>query len=139
MAERKYDKYMVEVPGEGRRGPGALLMSNELVPGSNIYIMYNWIWKMPEPNPVHASYESHDYDEIILNIGTDPHNPEYLGAEIEGYMGDERHIIKKTTALFIPRHVEHGRVTWKSFERPHIQMAIKLSGKIEPMGPPGDR
>jgi hypothetical protein len=38
--------------------------------------------------------------------------------------------------LFIPRHVPHGRVSWKSFERPHMQMAIKLSGKIEPIGPP---
>lgn len=135
MAESKYDKYMVKVNREGRTGPGAILMSNELVPGSNIFIMYNWIWKMPEPNLIHASLESHDYDEIILNIGTDPHHPEYLGGEIEGYMGDERQIIKTTTALYIPRNVAHGRVTWKSFEKPHIQMAIKLSGNIERIGP----
>ncbi len=125
MAESKYDKYMVKA---SPKGPGAILMNNELVPGSNIFIMYNWIWKQPEPNPIHASLESHDYDEIILNIGMDPHNPEYLGAEIEGYMGDERQIINTTTALYIPGHVEHGRVTWKSFEKPHIQMAIKLTG-----------
>ena len=125
----------VKAPSERRAHPGVILMNNELVPGCNTFIMYNWIARKPEPNPMHASYESHDYDEIILNIGTDPHNPEYLGAEIEGYMGGERQIMNKTTAIFIPRHVEHGRVTWKNFERPHIQMAIKLSGKIEPMGP----
>jgi len=39
---------------------------------------------------------------------TDPHNPEYLGAEIEGYMGDERQIINTTSALFIPGNVTHG-------------------------------
>jgi hypothetical protein len=26
--------------------------------------------------------------------------------------------------------VPHGRVSWKRFEKPHIQMAIKLTGKI---------
>jgi hypothetical protein len=34
MAKSKYDKYMVKVPREGRTGPGAILMSSELVPGS---------------------------------------------------------------------------------------------------------
>ena len=136
MAESKYDKYLVKA---SPKGPGVVIMNNDLVPGCNVFVMYNWILKQPEPNPMHASYESHDYDEIILNIGTDPQNPAYLGAEIEGYMGDERQIQNTTSALFIPRHVPHGRVTWKSFERPHIQMAIKLSGTIEPMGPPPKR
>lgn len=135
MAESKYDKYMVKVSREGRKGPGVWLMSNELVPGCNINIMFNWIREQPKPNPMHQAMEAHDYDEIILNIGTDPQNPEYLGAEIEGYMGDERQINNTTSALYIPRGVKHGRVTWKSFQRPHIQMAIKLSGTIEPMGP----
>ena len=130
MAASKYDKYMVTIPAKGRKGPGAWLMSNELVPGCNINIMYNWISEQPKPNPMHQAMEAHDYDEIILNIGMDPQHPEYLGGEIEGYMGDERQLITATTALYIPRNVPHGRVSWKSFERPHIQMAIKLSGKI---------
>jgi hypothetical protein len=92
--------------------------------------MYNWIKEQPKPNPMHLAMESHDYDEIILNIGTDPEHLEYLGGEIEGYMGDERHLITTTTALYIPRNVPHGRITWKKFEKPHIQMAIKLTGKI---------
>lgn len=136
MAESMYDKYLVRAKA---KGPGVILMNEELVPGCNVFIMANWISKQPEPNPMHQSFESHDYDEIILNIGSDPQNPEYLGGEIEGYMGDERQLISTTSALFIPRHVPHGRVSWKSFERPHMQMAIKLSGKIEPMGPPPEK
>jgi hypothetical protein len=45
-------------------------------------------------------------------------------------MGDEGHLITATTALFIPRNVPHGRLSWRKFEKPHIQMAIKLTGKI---------
>jgi hypothetical protein len=133
MAESKYDKYLVRAKA---KGPGVILMNEELVPGCNVFIMANWILKQPGPNPMHASYESHDYDEIILNIGADPLNPECLGGEIQGYMGGEYQLLNTTSALFIPRHVPHGRISWKSFERPPMQMAIKLSGKIEPMGPP---
>ena len=133
MAESKYDKYMVKVPREGRRGPGAVLMSNELVPGCNVFIMYYWIAKKPEPNPIHDSYEWHDYNEIIMNIGMDPHNPDYLGGETEGYMGHSRQIINKTTLLYIPKDIEHGRISWTNFEKPHIQLAIKLSASIEKM------
>jgi hypothetical protein len=43
MAEGKYDKYIVKLPAEGRRGPGGALMSEELVPGCNVFIMYFWI------------------------------------------------------------------------------------------------
>lgn len=130
MAESKYDKYRVALTSEKRQWPGAFLMNEKLVPGCNINIMYNWIKEPPKPNPMHQAMEAHDYDEIILNIGTDPEHLEYLGGEIEGYLGDERHLITATTALYIPRNVPHGRLTWKKFERPHIQMAIKLSGKI---------
>ena len=42
MAESKYDKYMVKVTREGRKGPGVWLMSNELVPGCNVYIELDW-------------------------------------------------------------------------------------------------
>lgn len=97
--------------------------------------MYNWVREQPKPNPMHAAVEAHDYDEIIVNIGTDPSRPGYLGGEIEGYMGDEKQIITTSSALFVPRNVEHGRVSWKGFERPHIQMAIKLSGDVK-FGPP---
>ena len=135
MADIDYDVYVVKVPKE-RKGPGVWLMSEELVPGCNINIMYNWIARKPEPNPIHMAMESHPYDEVIVNMGMDPDDPSYLGAEIEGYLGEQKQIQDTTSALLIPRGVPHGRVTWKSFEKPHIQMAIKLSGKIEPMGPP---
>ena len=128
MSESKYDKYLVTVPIRGRTVPSLTYMSNELVPVCNIDITYNWITKMPDYNPNRAAGHSHDYDEIILNIGTDSQNPEHLGGEIEGFMGDEKQIVDKTSALYIPKNVIHGVVRWNRFEKPHIQMAIKLIG-----------
>ena len=128
MPESKYNKYLVTEPIKGRTIQSLTLMNNELIPGCNLDIMFNWIIKLPEYNAERAAGHSHDYDEVILNIGADPQNPEYLGGEIEGFVGDEKQIISTTSAIYIPRNVQHGVVRWTKYEKPHIQMAIKLSG-----------
>lgn len=130
MAATKYGKYMVKMSRQETRFPGGWLMSEELVPGSNINIMFNWIKEKPKPNPMHLAMEAHDYPEVIFTLGMDPHNPEYLGGEVEGFIGEDRQLTTRTTALYIPGNAPHGRVSWKGFEKPHMQMAIKLSGDV---------
>jgi hypothetical protein len=132
MDRSKYDKYVVYVPK--RSAPGApfpfwTLMGNELVPGSNIDITFNWVMKRPQMNLEKPLSHAHDYDEIIINIGADHDDPEDLGCEVVGFLGNENHALNKTSAVFIPRNVEHGVVAFNRFERPYIQMAIKLNAK----------
>jgi len=146
MAYTGYQKNLVKKPhyevGEnqdikGRQNPTMTYMSNDLVPGSNTYIEIGWIYEMPEPNP-HIHKHDHDYDEIVLHIGFDPDNPEYLGAEIEFVVGGEKIVIDKTSALFIPRGVEHGPLTWKKVEKPHIQMVVMPgAGTLKDSNPAG--
>ncbi len=135
MAESKYGKYVAKVPvrevGTNMNVKGITLptytyMSNKLVPGCNVYLELSWIYEMPEPSLVVPAAHSHPYDQVTLLIGSDPHNPEYLGAEIESYLGGEKLITDKTAATFMPKGVEHGHVQWKSFEKPHIMMSIML-------------
>lgn len=109
----------------GRQIPSQTYMSNALVPGSNTYIEFSWIYDMPIPNP-HIHEHVHDYDEIVLHIGSDPRNPQDLGGEIEYCFNGEPLIFDTTTALFVPKGVKHGPLTWKKVTRPHIEMAIIL-------------
>jgi hypothetical protein len=147
MSGVNYSRNLIKVPlrevaaglkVKGRTNPTLTYMSNELVPGSNIYIEMGWIWEMPDPNP-HIYDHLHDnYDEVVLHIGADPHNPEYLGAEIEFVVGNELLTIDKTSALFVPKGVKHGPLTWKNVERPHLQMAIVLgAGNLDEANPGG--
>ena len=146
MAEKRYEKNLVKKPhlevGEGqlikgRQNPTMTFMSNDLVPGSNTYIEIGWIYEMPEPNP-HIHNHTHDYDEIVLHLGADPQNPEYLGGEIEFVVGGEKLKIDKTSALFIPKGVEHGPLTWKKVEKPHIQMVVMPgAGTVKESNPAG--
>jgi hypothetical protein len=146
MAEAKYSKYLVRKPIrevgaqaagrlKGRQMPTMTYMSNALVPGSNTYLEFGWIWAMPDPNP-HIPEHTHDYDEIVLHIGSDPQNPEDLGGEIEYVVGGEPLVFDTTTALFVPKGVKHGPLTWKRVIRPHIEMAITLgTGDVTQAGP----
>jgi len=148
MAGKKYGKYLVKkparevnvtVPGgvKGREYPTMTYMSNDLVPGCNVYLELGWIWDVPDPNP-HILEHCHDYDEVVLHIGSDLNNPEDLGAEIEFVVGGETLIIDKTSALFVPKGVKHGPLTWKRVDRPHIQMAIILgAGTLAESAPRG--
>ena len=135
MANSKYSKNVVTTPlrevGAGLKVKGITIptrtyMSNKLVPGCETYIELSWIYEMPEPSLVIPAYHSHPYNEVTLLIGSDPHNPEDLGAEIESYLGDEKINCTQTNSTFIPAHVEHGHLEWKSFKRPHMMMSIML-------------
>ncbi len=145
MAESRYAKNLVTKPAyevtagkvKGRQYPTMTFMSNDLVPGSNLYLEMGWIYKMTEPNP-HILEHSHDkYSELVLHIGSDPKNPEDLGAEVEFVVGGESLIFDKTSAIFIPAGVKHGPVIWRKVKRPHIQMAIVLGAGTKAEADPG--
>jgi hypothetical protein len=124
MADSKYGKYIVtelkkdivEAPWNpppsevGRnRGGRVLFLDNEVVEGAH-YL--ECVWMMPRPAgsaPVKATVEphTHDYDEVICFFGTDPEDFHELHAEIELWLGDEKHIITKTAIVFIPAGLQH--------------------------------
>jgi hypothetical protein len=135
MSESTGGKYMVTIPIRevaanakytGRTRPTLTYASNKLFPGCNTYVEFAWIYEMPEPKALVPSVHSHDHD------------PEYLGAEIESYIGGEKYVCDKTAAFFLPKGVPHGQVTWRKFEKPHIQMTIMLgTGDFEKANPGG--
>jgi hypothetical protein len=147
MMKSGYSRYRVSVPlrevganmkVRGVTFPTRTYMSNKLVPDSNVYIELAWIYEMPEPSFVVPAVHAHPYNQVTFLIGSDPSDPESLGAEIENYLGGERMVSDRTNALFIPKNVEHGRVTWKKFERPHMMMSIMLgTGNFEEANPAG--
>jgi hypothetical protein len=96
----------------GRRLPSMTYMSNEFVPGCDVYVEYGWIWAVPDPNPLIGEH-THDYDQIVLHIGTDPQNPEDLGAEFEIVIDGEPVTINRTHSLYLSKGVKHGPITWK--------------------------
>lgn len=148
MNRSDVEKYLVSKPAyevtpefevKGRIGPAMTLMSNNLVPGSNMYVEAGWITEMPDPNP-HIDEHAHNYDEIVLHIGIDPTNPEDLGAKITFYMDGTPLTIDKTSAVFVPKGMKHGPLIWERTDRPHIEMTIMVgAGSLAEADPGGHR
>ncbi len=145
MPESDNDKYFVSrpayevVPAVETKGriPAMTLMSNNLIPGANMYVEAGWVLGMPDPNP-HIGEHAHDYDEIVMHIGIDPNDQEDLGGEIEFVLDGKPLIIDKTSSVFVPKGMKHGPLTWKSFTRPHLEMTIMIgAGSLSEADPGG--
>ncbi len=127
MAETKYGKYIISElkppaveadwspPNIGAVGKGkggrVLYTDSSIIPGS---FYMECVWVLPRPQPAAGTkkagteFHTHDYDEIIGFFGTDLDNPYELGAEAELWLGDEKHIINKTSLAFIPAGLKHA-------------------------------
>jgi hypothetical protein len=110
---------------KNRTFPPLVYMSSAQVPGVRYNVEFGWVWGMPEPNP-YAGETVRDYDEIVLNIGGDCHEPEDLGADIEYNVGGQTLKTGTTGAIFVPRGVPRGPLTYRSFRQPHVRISILL-------------
>ena len=136
MPRMDYSKLLVRKPiyeiaagqenkHKGHQVPSMTYMSNSLVPGSNTYIEVSWIYDVPSPNP-YVLEHAHNFDEIVMHIGSDPQNPEALGADMQIEVEGQPLAFDRTMALFLPKGTRHGPLTWQKVTRPHIEMTIML-------------
>lgn len=135
MTDSKYGKYIVtelkrnivEAPwsppvseaGKGRGGR-VLFLDNEVVPGA-FYLECVWILpaeKGKERPKVSTQPHTHDYDEVICFFGTNTEDPHDLGGEVELWLDDEKHLITKSSIVFIPAGLKHCPLTFLRVDRP---------------------
>ena len=132
MADTDCRKYLIDKPvcepGQNEVKNRQLTMtylSNDLIPGCNHHLSMGWIYGMPDP-ATHIYEHVHDYDEVVIHWGSNFLTPQLLGGEVEFYVGGQPIRFNTTTAIFIPKGTRHGPVTWKKFDFPHIQMALRI-------------
>ena len=77
------------------------------------------------PDPPH----SHDFDEFLYFIGSDPDNPEDLGAVVEVALGEEweKHTFTRTSILYFPAGLHHAPINVKKVDRPFFFGHVMLS------------
>lgn len=69
--------------------------------------------RMPPPGPMpeHGGSEAHPIPVYLMHLGNDPEDPMDLGAEAHLYLGKgedlEKHVITKSTAVFLPAGTWH--------------------------------
>ncbi len=138
MEQSKYGKYITRSPrvenvayhpSENVKGvafPDEICLDGNLVEGSPAVVDIGWRFQIPEPDPVEWEH-THDFDEVLCFIGADPKTPHDLGAEIEFYLGGEKHTFNTTTTIFIPQGLPHCPFIHKRVDKPFLLVVFALN------------
>jgi hypothetical protein len=103
---------------------------NDIIEGSQ-YFSVMWMGERSTKLFGHGPH-THPVPEMLIAIGSDPKNPEDLGAEFEMFMGEEmeKHIITKSTMIFIPPNTIHCPFNILKVTRPFLFMQAHYGGKL---------
>jgi len=144
MTEGKYGKYVVTQPRltadlahhdltdvSGITFPDEVYLDRDILKESNQWLDIMWIWDVPNP-PGLLGAHAHPFDEIVLLIGSNPHDTrDFAGSEIEWWMGEggeaEYFLIDTTTAIYVPRGLVHGPMKFPRIVAPVLNVAIGLN------------
>lgn len=147
MKDSKYGKYIVYndimPPSEGapppppdgvRTGASVLYVDDTILRGA-FYFSCALIWKASDRGSPPNAHSHYDYDEYIGFVGSNPDDPKDLCGEVEVWLGDEKHVINKSCAIFIPKGLKHCPVYFRRVDKPIFYFSTAPStsyGKDQP-------
>jgi hypothetical protein len=141
MDNTKYGKHIVttlqppepvaaRLPEYSKWATRILWMDKNLVPGA---FQMNTSWyrhPSPEDSPERFSHR-HDTDEIIGFFSPNWEKPYDLGAEIEFWLEDEKHIITSSAMIFVPAGMNHCPLILRKVDAPIFHFSVVTKGTYE--------
>jgi hypothetical protein len=131
MAKTKYGKYIVydaklPIPKVAPRPtlpPGEktgtiVLYADDTVIKRAFYLNCALIWKASDCGSPGIVHSHENYDEYVGFMGSNPEDPHDLCGEEEFWLGDEKHILTKSCAVFIPKGLLHCPIYFRRVDRP---------------------
>lgn len=108
----------------------ALQLDAETVPGAEFYSDAKWIvpGDTSKEGILLVDSHTHTFGELIGFFGFDYEDIQDLGAEIEFTVDNERHIITKSFAAFIPAGIQHGPLVIRNVRKPIFHMTAADTG-----------
>jgi len=139
MAETKYEKYVIteikpdlaSVSYAGKPkdippgGATRLFWLDDYVAKGSFHVQCVWCWKASDGYIEQA--HTHDFDEVISFLGTDPEHPYDLCGEIELWLGDEKYIITRSCLVFVPKGLIHCPLRINRLDRPFLHFVATSS------------
>jgi hypothetical protein len=98
-------------------------LNSDVSPGA-FYVDFVWIWSgdmtmAPQPH-------AHDFDEMIGFIGypADREHPRAIGGDVSIMLADEKHAIKQSSLVFVPKGLSHCPIEFKNIKMPVLCFTI---------------
>jgi len=112
-------------------GPGSTRQGTELngeYLGYDLNIQYGSYWAAGKIGEA----ETHDFDQVMIFMGTDTWDMGYLGAEIELSLGTEKekHMVTTATAVAVPKGTVHMPADIGRMDDRFIYMTISLAPEL---------
>ena len=133
MEKIDYGKYFISETPRHDEHPQTRDIDNDMPWCDSLYVnrevegtvpgaLYLETCMMLRPGSVESLSEphAHSFDEYLLFIGTNPEDQFDLGGEVELWVGDEKRMITRTTAVFAPAGVPHCPLVVHKVDRPFI-------------------
>jgi len=78
------------------------------------------------------STHAHPENEVLIFMGMDPNNCDFLGAEIEIDLGQEheRHVVDKPSAIVCPAGLPHAPIVTRWVDKPFAFILINLADEV---------
>jgi hypothetical protein len=103
--------------------PGAFYMESAwFLPG-------DWPEKTGSDKTRTIGAHSHDYDETIAWIGSDPDDRYNLNGIVELWVGGKQNIIDRSFIAFIPAGIVHGPINIRKIDKPMFHFTAGMGRK----------
>jgi hypothetical protein len=103
-----------------------LWIDDEMVPGT---FHMNTAWYLKAGPTLEDKPHVHDSDELIGFFGTDPDHPEELNGEVEIWLEDEKHVISRSTIIFVPAGMTHCPLVLNRVDKPIFHFTTVNKGQ----------
>jgi hypothetical protein len=133
----KYGKYVVsdlimpeskhKIDADYRKYASRILWLDDTVAEGAFHMNTAWYLK-PGPT-LEDRPHSHDTDEIIGFFGSDSEDQHNLNGEVEIWLEDEKHVIDRTTMIFVPAGMMHCPLVINRVDKPIFHFTIVNGGK----------
>ena len=89
---------------------------------------------IPEETP---KQHTHDYDQVLWFLSSDPNDMLHLGAELEVDLGETgiRHRMATPHAIYLPKGTPHFSPIVKSVDRPFFFISLNIKPGTSPRHP----
>ncbi len=132
MAESKYGKYILRGTVKEKTSPEISPVTPAVLEGledwAGIQHRLNWQY-ISGPTLMVEEPHSHDFDEFLVFLGSNPADSKDFGAEIELSLGEdgETHIINTASVICVPKGLIHGPLNFKKIGKTILFCMIYLA------------
>ena len=129
----KHEAVIIDDLNTDRDEIGTLLyqFDESTIKGVPFFTDCAWVWPKADDIVMEGESHAHDFQEIVTLFGSNPEDPQDLGAEVEFWLEDEKYTLTKSCLIYVPKGVRHCPLIFRNVTRPIFHYIVGNSGRYK--------